>query len=129
MSCDANAPGKFSWNELMTTDVDGAKAFYGALFGWEFIEHEAAAMPYSMAKKGDAMVAGIMPKPDTVPAFIPPHWGGYVTVENVDQSSAKAEELGGKVLFPPTDIPEVGRFSVIQDPQGAVVSIITYVSR
>jgi predicted enzyme related to lactoylglutathione lyase len=56
----------------------------------------------------------------------PPNWGCYVTVSDVDATAAKAEELGGKILMPPTDIPNVGRFSVLQDPQGAVISEITY---
>ncbi len=129
MSCQEKGIGQFSWNELMTTDMEGAKAFYGALFGWEFVEHEAAAMPYSIAKLGETMVGGMMPKPDTVPAFVPPFWGAYITVEDVDMSAAKAVELGGKVLFPAMDIPGVGRFCVIQDPQGAVVSIIAYAAR
>jgi predicted enzyme related to lactoylglutathione lyase len=56
----------------------------------------------------------------------PPNWGCYVTVSDVDATAAKAEELGGKILMPPTDIPNVGRFSVLQDPKGAVISEITY---
>jgi len=56
----------------------------------------------------------------------PPNWGGYVTVDDVDATARKAEELGAKILVPLTDIPNVGRFFVLQDPQGAVVSAITY---
>ena len=119
-------PGVFSWNELMTTDVEGAKAFYGGLLGWTLEEDDSCGMPYVIAKIGDKMVAGIMAKPPMVPAEIPPHWGAYVTVENVDETAKKAAELGGAVLFPPTDIPMVGRFCVIKDPQGAAFSLITY---
>lgn len=126
MTCDAKKNGAFSWNELMTTDVKGAMAFYGALFGWEFENNDSAGMPYVIAKSGGDMVAGLMAKPPTVPDFVPPYWGAYVTVANVDQSAEKTVSLGGKILFPPTDIPTVGRFCVIQDPQGAVVSIISY---
>jgi len=56
----------------------------------------------------------------------PPHWGAYVTVDDVDATARRAEELGGKVLVPPQDIPGVGRFCVVQDPQGAVISAMTY---
>lgn len=119
--------GAFSWNELMTTDVEGAKTFYAGLFGWTLEEENSCGMPYVIAKIGDKMVAGLMAKPPTVPAGVPPHWGAYVTVENVDESSKKAVELGGAVLFPPTDIPELGRFCVIKDPQGAFLSLISYV--
>jgi predicted enzyme related to lactoylglutathione lyase len=60
---------------------------------------------------------------------MPPNWGAYVTVDDVDATAVLAEKLGGKILVPPTDIPTVGRFSVIQDPQGAVLSAITYVKK
>jgi predicted enzyme related to lactoylglutathione lyase len=57
---------------------------------------------------------------------MPPMWGAYVTVDNVDLTAKTAEQLGAKLLVPPTDIPNVGRFCVIQDPQGAVINAITY---
>lgn len=126
MDAKTITPGIFSWNELMTTDVEGAKVFYGGLLGWTLEDDNSAGMPYVIAKVGDKMVAGIMAKPPMVPAEIPPHWGAYVTVENVDECAKKAVELGGAVLFPPMDIPTVGRFCVIKDPQGAVLSLITY---
>jgi len=119
--------GAFSWNELMTTDVEGAKKFYSELFGWTYEEmHMDEGGSYTSAKVGDSWVAGIYHKPGTVPAEGPPYWGGDVTVNDVDASSEKARSLGGKVLVEPTDIPKVGRFSVIQDPQGAVISLIKY---
>ena len=58
---------------------------------------------------------------------MPSMWGGYVTVDNVDESAKQAESLGGKIIMEPRDIPNVGRFCVITDPQGALLSIITYV--
>jgi len=58
---------------------------------------------------------------------MPPMWGAYVTVDDVDATARTAEQLGAKLLVPPRDIPGVGRFCVIQDPQGAVISAITYV--
>jgi predicted enzyme related to lactoylglutathione lyase len=59
---------------------------------------------------------------------MPPSWGTYITVDDVDATAAKAKELGGTVLVEPQDIPEVGRFCVIKDPQGAVFSAMTYTS-
>lgn len=82
-------------------------------------------MSYTITKIGDEGVGGIMPLPPEAEA-VPPHWGVYVTVDDVDATAAKAEELGGKIHVPPTDIPNVGRFCVIQDPQGSVISAITY---
>ena len=74
---------------------------------------------------GDQEVAGIMAIPDKVTGM-PPCWGGYVTVDNVDALLPKVTQLGGKVIVPPQDIPDIGRFTVIQDPQGAMLSLINY---
>ncbi len=117
--------GFFNWNELMTTDVEGAKQFYGELVGWTFEKMDNPEMEYHTASMGETMTAGVMPMPADGPTM-PPAWGGYITVDNVDESAAKAESLGGKVIVPLTDIPTVGRFCVILDPQGAAVSLITY---
>jgi predicted enzyme related to lactoylglutathione lyase len=57
---------------------------------------------------------------------MPPAWGGYVTVDDVDAVVVRVAGLGGRVLLAPTDIPTVGRFATIQDPQGATISLITY---
>ena len=118
--------GAFSWNELMTSDVAGAKAFYSALFGWEMRDE---SMPdegaYTMLKAGDREVGGMMAIPADAKGT-PPAWGAYVTVDDVDQQITRAEQLGGKVILPPRDIPDVGRFAVISDPQGAMLTMITY---
>ena len=70
-------------------------------------------------------MGGIMPIPPQAEGT-PPNWGGHVTVDDVDATARKAEELGARILVPLTDIPNVGRFFVLQDPQGAVISAITY---
>ena len=117
--------GAFSWFELMTTDTEGAKAFYSKLFGWKTEEMPMEEMNYTVVKVGDEAAGGIMPIPPQAEGT-PPNWGGYVTVDDVDATARKAEELGAKILVPLTDIPNVGRFFVLQDPQGAVISAITY---
>ena len=117
--------GAFSWFELMTTDVEGAKKFYTRLFGWETEDMPMENMSYTITKIGDEGVGGIMPIPPEAEGT-PPHWGVYVTVEDVDATAKSAEELGGKIHVPPTDIPGVGRLCLIQDPQGALISAITY---
>lgn len=116
--------GAFSWNELLTTDVEGAKAFYSALFNWQ-MEDLNNAMPYTMAKIEDEECAGIMDTPPEVKGM-PAMWGAYVTVNDVDASAKQCELLGGKILLEAKDIPNVGRFCVIADPQGAMLTIITY---
>jgi predicted enzyme related to lactoylglutathione lyase len=81
-----------------------------------------------VVKVNDDEVAGIMPIPEGAPADMPPVWGLYITVDNVDTVAEKATTLGAKIHMPPQDIPEVGRFCVLQDPQGAFISIISYVN-
>ena len=117
--------GAFSWTELMTTDVEAAKRFYGALFGWETEEFLGAGMPYTLIKVDGEPVGGMMaPSPECTGK--PPTWGVCVTVDDVDATAGQVETLGGKLLHPPTDIPSVGRFCVLQDPQGATLCAITY---
>ena len=120
--------GAFSWSELMTTNPKAATEFYGTLFGWKVETMDMGSGPYHVVKVGDTSLGGIMGMPPGAPAM-PPMWGCYVTVTNVDETAKKCTSLGGKVLNGPMDIPTVGRFAVIQDPQGAVLNVITYVER
>jgi hypothetical protein len=121
--------GVFSWAELVTTDVEGAKRFYTGLLGWTTELAPVEGMSYTLAKVGEERVAGIMSTQQCEGGEVPPHWGVYISVDDVDASARKAGELGGKVLMPPTDIPNVGRFSVLMDPQGVVFSVITYLPK
>jgi predicted enzyme related to lactoylglutathione lyase len=109
----------------MTTDVPAAIDFYSKLFGWTTEEYTGAGMPYTIIKLGAKEIGGMMTTPPEAQGM-PPMWGIYVTVDDVDATAKKVEELGGKILYPPTDIPTVGRFCVIQDPQGAPISVIRY---
>lgn len=118
--------GTFSWQELTTGDVDGSKRFYSELLGWSFQEFPMeGGETYWVAKVGEEGVGGIMKTPPAA-TEMPPNWGVYITVDDVDASTRKAVELGAKMLVQPTDIPGIGRFAVLEDPQGAVFSIITY---
>ncbi len=117
--------GAFSWAELMTTDLKGAEAFYSQLFGWTMSDGPVAGMEYRVASVGGQSVGGLMSLPPDMQQM-PPNWGAYVTVNDVDATAKMTQELGGKVLMGPQDIPTVGRFVLIQDPQGAVISAISY---
>ncbi|GAB1436151.1 hypothetical protein MASR2M32_23950 [Sphaerotilus sulfidivorans] len=123
-----NTHGVFSWNELMTPDPARAADFYHQLFGWTFQTRAMPDLPegYRVAHLEGEPVAGIMPMPPDAPPAMPPHWGSYVTVDNVDETAGECAALGGRVLLPPTDIPEIGRFAMLQDPQGAVFGVIGY---
>jgi len=131
---DSLKHGAFGWNELMTTDAEAAKQFYTALFGWETEEapmevmEGMEGMKYTVLKVDGDPVGGLTGMPPECRG-IPPTWGVYITVDDVDTAAARAEELGGKLLRPPADIPNVGRFCVIQDPQGAALCAITYVKK
>ncbi len=115
--------GAFGWCELMTTDVEAAKQFYTELLGWT--TEEVPGMSYTIVKTEGTGVGGIMAVPPQA-AGTQPWWGPYVTVDDVDATARKAQELGAKTIMPLTDIPNIGRFYTFQDPQGAVISIITY---
>lgn len=120
--------GMINWNELLTCDTQGAKAFYGELLGWELVDHEGCeGHTYSIIKAGGKEIGGIMDMPPEAEALkAPPHWGCYITVENVDHTAAKAKALGAQIVIEPRDIPGVGRFTVLRDPQGAIINFITY---
>jgi uncharacterized protein len=116
--------GAFSWFELTTTDVRAAESFYTRLFGWT-TEPWIGEGSYTLIKVDGKEVGGIVAaragdKSKTV------GWGLYITVTDVDETARKVPEFGGKVLVQPTDIPRVGRFCIIEDPQGAVITAITY---
>ena len=117
--------GPFVWHELMVPNPGSAPSFYKSVTGWN-TEQFQGGMDYTMWLNGQAPVGGLMPLPkELADVGVPAHWLHYVGVNDVDETSAKAEQLGGKVNVPPTDIPNVGRFAVIADPQGAVFAIYT----
>jgi len=120
--------GKFCWNELMTRDTEGSAKFYSALLGWKPSESPFSmpGMTYTMWKQGEADVGGMMPMPKDVPPQVPPHWMSYVAVDDVDATAGKVNDLGGTLLTPPQDIPNVGRFCIMQDPSGATLGLITF---
>jgi predicted enzyme related to lactoylglutathione lyase len=123
-----NENNTFCWNELATRDVEVAKKFYATVFGWNPQTKGEGPMQYTEISVNDSAgktqpIGGMMAMTEEW-AGIPPHWMVYFDVADCDASAATAQSLGGKVCVPPTDIPNVGRFSVLQDPQSAFFSII-----
>lgn len=119
-----DSPGALTWNELTTRDVDAAIAFYGAVFGWTGREQNLGDTPYVVWERDGHMVGGLMPMiGDIWPADLPAHWMVYFAVDDCDAAADRAAALGGVVSVPPTNIP-MGRFAVLNDPQGAVFSVL-----
>jgi predicted enzyme related to lactoylglutathione lyase len=119
-----NAPGALCWNELTTREPDGATAFYRAVFGWTPEDQPMGDVPYTVFNLDGRPVAGMMPMTGGAwPADLPAHWMVYFAVEDADAAAGRAAALGGTVSVPPTDLPQ-GRFAVLNDPQGAVFSVI-----
>lgn len=119
------AVGKFVWYDLMSLDLEASKAFYNAVFGWTTKEVDMGPLgTYNMLHAGEKGVGGIVPFENN--DGIPSHWIAYVTVNDVDEASKEIAALGGQVCVPATDIPQTGRFSVVNDPTGAAFSPFTY---
>lgn len=119
-----NAPGAFSWNELNTRDIAAAKQFYPKVFGWTV---KSNPMPqggeYVEWQLNGRSIAGGQQMGPQFPPDVPPHWLVYFTVTNTDDTVKRAQELGGKVMAQPFDIPQ-GRMAVITDPEGAAFAVI-----
>ena len=119
--------GRFVWYELMTTDTAAAKAYYSKVVGWGAQPAPNPSMPYTLFTVGETPVGGMMDQPEDAKKMgAPPSWLGYVGVDDVDATTDQAKRLGGTVHVPPRDIPNVGRFSVIADPQKASIGLFKW---
>jgi predicted enzyme related to lactoylglutathione lyase len=118
-----NEPGTVCWTELATRDPRAAAKFYHGLFDWNGQEQDMGSMTYTMLMNGEKPAGGMFEMTEQW-AGIPPYWMPYFAVEDCDATASQAEKLGGKVTVPPSDIPNIGRFAVLQDPTGATFSII-----
>jgi len=112
--------GEVVWHDLMTTDVEAAKRFYGELLGWDFNVWKPGEFDYPMIHEGEADHGGIAPLPPERGGQS--HWIAYVRPDDVDEAVRRAEEQGATILAQPDDIPEIGRYAVLADPQGAIIS-------
>lgn len=116
--------GRFCWYELMTSDPTAAPAFYGPVTGWGTQVWDEGEKPYTMWTNGEQPIGGVMELPEEAKAQgAPPHWIAHVSTPDVTATTARARELGGTVLLDLMAVPAVGTFSVIRDPQGAVISV------
>ena len=123
----SQAHGRFHWNELMTWNVEKAKAFYADTLGWHFESVPLAeGGAYTECTAGNEPVCGIMEMtPGTGFDGLPDSWFAYITVDDVDACVAKVEDAGGEVVHGPFDIPEFGRVVIVNDAVGAQIGWIT----
>ena len=128
MATPSATHGAFSWTELTTSDTKAACTFYGKLLGWQFQDMDMGTGTYTVINVAGQGVGGITGVPPNAKGMSPA-WGGYVTVDDVDAVVGRVSGMGGRVLLAPTDIPTVGRFATIMDPQGATLSLITYAKK
>jgi len=120
----ANTPGTLTWSEQMSRDFEGAKAFYAAVFGYEYGDMSAEGFSYATLLLGGHEVGGIGGYPADVPAEVPAAWSTYFGTADTDESVATATKLGGTLIRPATDSP-YGRMATVTDDQGAMFSLIS----
>jgi uncharacterized protein len=117
-------PGALTWNELNTHDVEGARAFYGSVFGWAFRNSELYGVPYLVAKLNETPISGLVSMDGAGwPTDMPPHWLVYFAVADCEAATERAQSLGGRVLRPPTNLP-IGRYAILSDAQGGMFAIL-----
>lgn len=118
----ASESGTWGWSELNSRNTSAAREFYASVFGWTTVENEDANMPYWHFMSGDRMVGGLMEMPPGIPAQVPSMWLTYFSVDDLDGSVAKVQQLGGAVSMPRMDI-RIGSLAVVSDPQGATFAL------
>lgn len=118
-----NQPGSLTWNELMTNDVPGSKAFYHAALGLGAMDVPDSDVGYVLFTVAGRPIAGMMPYPEDMPPDMPPEWSVYFAIEDTDATVKLATSLGASIIMPATDSP-AGRFAILADPQGANFSVI-----
>ena len=120
-------PGGVSWVETMNRDTAAAEAFYATIFGWKAETEAVEGRAYTTFTLDGEMVAGMLAMPDDMDASVPAHWGLYFNVLDCHDAASRIEQLGGRVLRPVEQL-EMGRFTVVADPQGAVFQLMDYVT-
>lgn len=120
------ARGRFVHYDLMTSDPDAAVDFYTRLAGWGTMPWQGEGDPYTMWTNDEVPMGGVMPLPEEAKAVdAPPHWIAYVMVPDTKETVALTEDLGGSVVVPATEIPNVGSFAILHDPQGGAFATFT----
>lgn len=114
--------GEFCWSELLTSDVKKAKEFYEKLLGWSHEDHQMKDMTYTMFKKGESLIGGLMQIPADKEDLIPPHWMSYILVDDLGETVEKAKNLGAEIKVSEKEVEGMGKLAVIKDPSGAHIA-------
>lgn len=121
--------GRFSWYELLTTDMAAARTFYADVVGWDAQDASTPGNAYTFLRIGQTPVGGMMHLPEEVRKRGGSQcWIGYVAVDDVDASVARLRQLGGSVYLPPTDVPGVSRVAVVTDAQMATIALVKWLT-
>lgn len=120
-----NKQGEFVWYELMSPDPDASKVFYDTVVGWTIGDRPEGDMDYRMIGAPDGFAGGVLGlSADMIAGGATPGWMGYLGVDDVDASVAAISAAGGQIHLPALDMPDVGRFAMVSDPQGVVFYIM-----
>lgn len=122
--------GDFCWTEIGVNNLENCKSFYANVFGWEMpeskvdvgMEYQEFNIPEQYPMGGMYQISHETLGEGELP---PPHFLNYISVDNIDEKTSKAFDLGAKIIKPPMDIPNVGRFSIIEDPAGGMVAFLS----
>lgn len=120
----ANQANTWSWNELVTRDLDSCRSFYSEVFGWEYDGQDMPMGVYEVIKGGETGWGGLMAMPPGMPEQVPNHWAVYFMVDNADETAKKVTAAGGQMVQEPTELPGVGRMAVAHDPHGGSFSLL-----
>jgi uncharacterized protein len=121
--------GCFVWYELTTIDADAAKTFYADVVGWDLRDASMPGAAYTLFTAGEVPVAGLTGlSAEARKMGAQPRWTGYVGVDDVDAATDRLRHLGGAVYVPPTDVPDVSRFSIVADPQAATLALVKWLN-
>lgn len=119
---DGKRQGRFVWYDLMTSDPEAAINFYTRVAGWGTVPWQGD-MPYTMWTNNSKPIGGVMAMP--AGSALPAHWIGYISTPDIEATVKQAAKLGAFLVVPPTNIPDVGRFAILHDPQGATFALYT----
>jgi predicted enzyme related to lactoylglutathione lyase len=123
----ANEANTWSWNELLSRDIDASKAFYAEVFGWEYDEQDMGPQTgiYSVIRGGESGgLGGLMAMPEQVPEMVPSHWSVYFTVDDLAAAQERVTANGGMTVMEPMEMPGIGTMATMHDPTGGTFTLM-----